>query len=206
MKRIIISQRVDDYPDRDERRDALDQKLPQLLYGCGYLTFPVPNLLSQPVPGATAGAGEALGRWIEEINPHGIVLSGGNDIGSCKERDDAEHQILEYSRDNELPVLGICHGMLAMAVFEGGELHQIDGHVRKSHDLNGEIAGKANSFHNYSLAECPENFDILARSEDGAIEAIKHQTHPWEGWMWHPERAGSEPDRDLGRIKKLFGK
>ena len=47
---------------------------------------------------------------------------------------------------------------------------------------------EVNSFHDWGLDNCPPNFEIMARTNDGVIEAIKHKVLPWEGWMWHPER------------------
>jgi putative glutamine amidotransferase len=77
--------------------------------------------------------------------------------------------------------------------------------VRTRHRLSGEITGEANSYHGFSLASCPEGFEVLAQSEDGEIEAIRHQSLPWEGWMWHPEREALFSARDVQRIKALFG-
>ena len=61
-----------------------------------------------------------------------------------------------------------------------------------------------NSFHNFALSRCSENYRILAKSEDGVIEAIRHKSLPWEGWMWHPERETTFNYEDINRIKDLF--
>jgi len=45
VKVVAVSQRVDDYPDRNERRDVLDQRLIEFLLAAGYLPIPVPNSL-----------------------------------------------------------------------------------------------------------------------------------------------------------------
>ena len=36
------------------------------------------------------------------------------------------------------------------------------------------------------------------------IEAMRHGTLPWEGWMWHPEREANFSPRDLARMKALL--
>lgn len=38
-----------------------------------------------------------------------------------------------------------------------------------------------------------------ALSDDGSIEAVTHNEHPWLAVMWHPERAApfEQDDRDL---------
>jgi putative glutamine amidotransferase len=46
---------------------------------------------------------------------------------------------------------------------------------------------------------------VIARSEDGSIEAIRHTSLLWEGWMWHPEREETFASHDIRRLKMLFG-
>ena len=72
-------------------------------------------------------------------NCHGIVLTGGEDVHPrfygkpelyeyCyKEdvnevRDEFEWRVLEYSKKNKLPMLGICRGLQVANVFYGGTL------------------------------------------------------------------------------------
>jgi putative glutamine amidotransferase len=83
-------------------------------------------------------------------------------------------------------------------------LIEVSGHVRTRHQLSGEIQGEANSYHGLALADCPHDYRVLARSEDGGIEAIRHRQWPWEGWMWHPEREPAFDQRDLLRLRSLF--
>ena len=94
--------------------------------------------------------------------------------------------------------------MQMMAIWAGGELKQVAGHVRSRHRLSGEILGTANSYHAINLLECPRDFVVLARSEDNEIEAIGHTVLRWEGWMWHPEREMEFDGRDLDRMKGLI--
>lgn len=200
MKKVLVSQRVDDYPDRNERRDALDQRLILWLMESKLLPVPVPNLL---IFGRNRS--ESLIEWIREIGAEGVILSGGNDINNCVERDATESELLEFARKNNKPLLGICRGMQMMAVSSGVELIEISGHVRTTHQLNGEITGEANSYHNLALKECPVEYRVTATAKDGSIEAIAHNKLNWEGWMWHPEREEKFLERDKKRIKKMFG-
>ncbi len=200
MRKVAVSQRVDDYPDRGERRDALDQRLALWLMEVKCIPIPVPNLI---IFGRNRH--ENLREWIDATGVEGVVLSGGNDIASCPERDATETVLLDYAREKNLPLLGICRGMQMMAVAAGTELIQVEGHVRVEHNLSGEITGKANSYHNEAVKSCPEGYRITATSEDGTIEAIAHNKLPWEGWMWHPEREDVFMDRDREKAKKLFG-
>lgn len=194
MKLVAVSQRMDVFPERNETRDALDQRLAAWVVSCGYMPVPMPNTL-----------GGAFRVWLAAVQPKAVVLSGGNDIGQCAERDDTELALLTHAREHQLPVLGICRGMQMMAHWAGTGLRAVNGHVRTRHQLNGKISGTVNSYHGYSLSACPDAFEVLARSEDGEIEAIRHRLLPWEGWMWHPEREDRFAANDIHRIKALFG-
>jgi gamma-glutamyl-gamma-aminobutyrate hydrolase PuuD len=95
--------------------------------------------------------------------------------------------------------------MQMLATLAGANLKIINGHVRSRHILQGGIiSGEVNSFHNMSLDTCPEDYHVLATSEDGEIEAICHNRLAREGWMWHPEREATFHVRDISRAKNLF--
>jgi len=200
MKFVAVTQRVDVIADRGERRDCLDQQMVRFLLDAGFLAVPVPNsmVVSESEPSGS------LQDWISGLNPTGIVLSGGNDLGSIPERDHTESQLLQWASEEKVPVLGICRGMQMMGNWAGGVLKSVVGHVRTQHDLQGEISGLANSFHNYAFADCPSGFSVLSRSEDDEIEAVQHENLPWEGWMWHPEREEIFMERDIQRLSGLF--
>jgi N5-(cytidine 5'-diphosphoramidyl)-L-glutamine hydrolase len=204
MKLVAMSQGVTVYPDRNERRDTLDQRLSALLSSTGYVPVPVPNslILATTVHSSVM---DPVTAWMIKVNARAVVLSGGNDIGTCQERDLTESRLLDYAKTNELPALGICRGMQMMAVWSGIKLNPVTGHVRTRHCLRGEVSSDVNSFHNLALSDCPPNFVVIARSEDGSIEAIRHTSLPWEGWMWHPEREETFAEHDVRRLKMLFG-
>jgi gamma-glutamyl-gamma-aminobutyrate hydrolase PuuD len=193
MKLVAVSQRVDTFSERDETQDALDQRLITWVANCGFMPVPVPN-----------GLGGLIRDWLITLQPTALVLSGGNDIGQCAERDETELALLSYAKELTLPVLGICRGMQMMAHWAGATLHLTNGHVRTRHQLSGQISTEVNSYHRYSLTDCPSDFEVIARSEDSEIEAIGHLSLPWEGWMWHPERETEFAQHDIQRMKNLF--
>lgn len=185
---VAISQRVDFLADRNERRDSLDQRLVDWVSALGGLPFPVPNTLAKA----------QLPAWLEVVQPAAIVLSGGSDIGAFPERDALEQALLDHAEVKQLPVLGLCRGMQVLALRLGAGLHPVSGHVRTRHVLSGPYSGTVNSYHTLAPS-CPRDCEVLARSQDGELEAFGHRTLPWQGWMWHPEREPAFTDTDLAR-------
>jgi len=198
MTIVAISQRVDLITDRHERRDSLDQNLGLWLLANNYLPVQIPNILN------ISGNSALLDSWLTSIRPAALILSGGNDLGEYPDRDKTENELMEWASLNKKPVLGICRGMQSMGVWSGSALKPVSGHVRTHHPISGELNRVVNSFHNFSLDQCPRDFEVLALSEDGEIEAIRHKTLPWEGWMWHPERENEFDDIDNIRLRALF--
>jgi gamma-glutamyl-gamma-aminobutyrate hydrolase PuuD len=197
VKTIAISQRVEIDTGRNERSDILDHRLSGFVITAGYLPLPVPNMLG-------AGVSQTCAAWLAATKPDAILLSGGGDLGSHPERDRTEICLLEYAQTNGLPVLGICRGMQFLGVRAGGVLKAVSDHVARQHRLEGEIAGCVNSYHRFSLADCPPDYRVLARCADGEIEAIAHRDLAWEGWMWHPERDHPYQDIFIQRLRALF--
>ena len=203
MKTLAVSQRVDEISDRQETRDSLDQRLVDFLLQAGYNPVPVPNrLLNDRVGVARISYME---KFLKRLLPHAIVLSGGNDLGQSIDRDSTEEFLLDYAEKQGIPVLGICRGMQMMAHKAGVELRAVSEHIGVRHQVFGEICREVNSFHSFSLADCPPGYDVIAISKDNKIEAIRRKELPWEGWMWHPEREKPYECADIHRLKQLFG-
>ena len=201
MKKIAISQRVDFLPKRKEVRDSLDQKLIILISMCNFIPILVPNSL---VNDSKNEVNTKLENFLRTLAIEGIILSGGNNIGEEIKRDKTERILLNFALKNKLPLLGICRGMQMIANFAGEKLHHVKGHADTRNQLRGSINREVNSYHDYSISKCPNDFKVIAHSLDGEIEAIKHKSLPWEGWMWHPEREEKFLEEDINRIKNLF--
>ena len=206
---VGVTQRVDRIEGRSETRDALDQRLAEWLVQAGFLPTPVPNSILAINGPETAADATMLDCWLQVIRPQALILSGGNDIGECPVRDATERHLLAWAEVRRVPVLGVCRGMQMMAAWAGGRLERVVGHVRTRHQLvlhpsTGDWPVSVNSYHDWSISACPDSFEVVAQSEDGAIEAIRHTDLPWEGWMWHPEREYPFNTIDTERMTRLF--
>ena len=167
-KLVAISQRVVGIPAYGEFRDCLDQQWAIWLQSLNLLAVPIPNRLSSPEV------------WIRELRPHGIILSGGNNItfdcyeGSAmeggvtdayRERDETETALVDYAVQENVPLLGCCRGMQFLQVYFGGKLSPLEAvpvvHVASTHDVTitndqlratvGREVITVNSFHNFGI-------------------------------------------------------
>jgi len=195
MIRIGITMRVDVCLEGKERRDSIDQRLLRWVQSLGGLPFPTPNNIR-----SVCEAKE----WLNGLSLDALILSGGNDLGDAPERDITELNLLEAARESKIPVLGICRGMQVMASFFGVGVKELSNHVGTRHNIYGDLQTEVNSFHRFSIEACPSGFSVLAADDVGAIEAIRHNTLPWEAWMWHPEREPVFRQLELDRFCSLI--
>lgn len=192
MKTVLLSQRVEVIESYNERRDCLDQRWCGFLEACGCMPVPVMNCLGD------------MDGFVRAISPAGIILTGGNDLvsygGNAPERDEAERRLMEVGLERDIPIIGVCRGMQFIADHFGAALQKVSGHVASRHMLSGEIARDVNSYHGFAVAGPPEGFDVLARAEDGVIEAMVCWEKKVLAVMWHPERETPYRREDI----KLF--
>jgi N5-(cytidine 5'-diphosphoramidyl)-L-glutamine hydrolase len=204
---VGISQRMDIVSGYDEVRDSLDQRMVRWVISIGFIPILIPNSLVDETTSATEQL--LLKKWIKSVQLDALILSGGNDIGQMGKRDLTELVLLRWAEDSKVPVLGICRGMQMMGLYSGGSLEEVDFHVKVRHELQfdpaeGLFPKEVNSYHNQRLTNCPPAFRVLAKSEDGTLEAMAHEDLPWEGWMWHPEREEVICSIDSDRFKRVI--
>lgn len=209
-RRAVISQRVEVFADRDERRDALDQRWAALLETLALTALPMPNSLTDPAA------------WLAAADPALIVLTGGNDLAdlvdgpdAAPERDRTEALLLAHATGNSIPLLAVCRGLQLIVDSGGGALVPVEGHVAQDHAITAHPAAanwpirdgrSVNSFHNWGAepSAVPAGWELAATAPDGTVEAIVHATLPQVALMWHPER-GETDDDDIALIGQLIG-
>ena len=200
MKIVAVTQRTSVIGPFNEIRDTLDHRLISWLRACGFHVVGVPNYFAVE----DEKASDSLRSWVKNIKPIGFLLTGGDDLGLDENRDELEYEILEIASENIFPVLGICRGMQIMSVWGGGTISPVEGHAGVRHNLLSPTKRSVNSYHTYKIEKMPSSFSSFEHSTEGIIEAIRHDSLPWEGWMWHPERNKHFDSRDLTQISELF--
>jgi len=131
--------------------------------------------------------------------------------GVIRSRDEMEISLLKEALRRGIPVLAICRGIQLINVALGGNLFQdlpvelgISSHRGKRGDAVHKIKVEnepnllsimgineieVNSSHHQAVKNVGEGLTIIAKSEDGIIEALEYSEHPFFlAVQWHPER------------------
>lgn len=193
---ILYTQRVEVIESYNERRDCAHQNIPQFITACGYLPVPLPN-----IP-------ENIEAYFLELKPEGIVMTGGNSLikygGNAPEKDKTDYEVIRNAIKYKVPVYAFCRGMQSVLDYFGNVLIDVEGHVAKRHFVTGLLEKReVNSYHQQGTFEVTDDFEILCRSEDGLIEAIRHKEYPIVAFMWHPEREEPFQLNDISCLKNL---
>lgn len=179
-----------------------------------------PSLLLEPLDGLIIpGGGDIDPRWYGG-EPHDSIY--------CidPERDGFELALARFALNNQIPIFGICRGLQILIVASGGTLishvpdeysglHRIDPEPGQrnptEHQVQITVPGsflaqitKSTTFsvvswHHQAVRTVPQGWRVVAHSlEDGLIEAIEHQYHPWAiGVQWHPELSPNGREHQL---------
>jgi putative glutamine amidotransferase len=198
---IAVSQRVDVIAGRNERRDALDQRWTGFLDACGLLPVAMPNTASPALAAA----------WLEAVAPAGILLTGGNDLtaygGDAPERDAVETLLIEHAVARRIPLMAVCRGLQMLMHHFGAGLERVTGHTGTEHPvvLGDGGTDTVNSYHNWAFTSVPPGFTAWATAPDGVVEAVRHDTLPLLGMLWHPERNAPYRAAEIDLVRRHFG-
>lgn len=174
----------------------------------------------------------------------GVVLSGGEDVHPrlynkpelldlCHEvdepRDEFEWKVLDYTEENNIPLLGICRGLQVVNVHFGGTLlphipvsgkfdhsrtNTSDRYHRVQVDPNSLLKkitlsneGEVNSAHHQAADRIGNGLVANALSPDGIVEGLERQNHNASFLLlvqWHPERMNDLESPFSKNIKQKF--
>ena len=141
----------------------------------------------------------------------GFLFTGGQDVGSCPERDNPETLLLSKALQADKPILGICRGLQFLNVFLGGTLWQDlpsehpseivhrqgkpYGNPTHKVNLSGELKAlldtdilEVNTLHHQAIKDLTNGLIPMAVASDGIIEAVRmdNKRFVW-AVQWHPE-------------------
>lgn len=199
---------------------VLNREYTQAIEAVGGIPYILPVLDREDLFDDIAGRIDGLilsggGDVVEPSNPRGS--SNAN-----LRRTRNENRILRAVLRAELPVLGICRGLQQINVFFGGTLwddlptqkpkavnhrgSRRDQNFRHkiTVELDSELASAfgnpsggeldVNSTHHQAARKVGKSLRVVARAEDGVIEALESVSKSglW-AVQWHPERLGEHP-------------
>jgi GMP synthase (glutamine-hydrolysing) len=134
---------------------------------------------------------------IKAAAPAGVILSGGPE----SVYDNTDFRIPEMLFAADIPLLGICYGMQALADQQGGKVAACAakefGLAYFTHEDDPLFAGvpaKTSVWmsHGDAVTRLPPGFKTLGASDNTLFAAIRHAVKPWYGLQFHPEVTHSE--------------
>lgn len=138
-------------------------------------------------------------------------------------RDEFEMPLTRYFIEMEKPILGICRGIQTLNVALGGTVYQDVVEDLGSTHMNPKMRHpvtalpgsffyntfgetfRVNSTHHQACKDLGEGLVAVCRSVDGSIEAFEHESKPFLGTQFHPERmTGERYDGTTLNFKPVF--
>ena len=198
MKKVFISQRLDNVGKFNEKRNNLDINFLKLFEKLNIIPILIPNdiYLTKKI--------------IKDIKPKGIILTSGGDARKKDARYYSELLLIDFACKKNIPLIGICRGAQAINLYFSGKIKKISNHVRKNHKLKIHFGNKqkviTNSYHDYGIKKeiLGKNLKVLGETNDGSIELFRHKSKKIVGMMWHPERFKKLRSFELKIFKNLL--
>ncbi|AFN75523.1 GMP synthase glutamine-hydrolyzing [Melioribacter roseus P3M-2] len=143
-----------------------------------------------------------LNKIIEE-RPKGIILSGGPMSVYDEDAPVVDKKIFELG----IPILGICYGMQLIARYNGGNVEPASNREYGKAEIN--IIGDDNLLkdvennsvvwmsHGDYITELPNDYKIIARTENSPICAISNPAKKIYGLQFHPEVVHSKDGKKI---------
>jgi len=150
---------------------------------------------------------------IQEINPKGIVLSGGPATVTSSRSPFPDEKIFSLG----IPILGICYGAQLMAKFFGGKVEKAKEReygkvilkVRSRLTLFKGLSEKEVVWmsHGDKITQLPPGFRIIGSTENSSFAAIEERKRKFFGVQFHPEVVHTPKGKIIFRnfLKEICG-
>lgn len=192
-----------------------------------------PLVLHGPAADPTAGLADRLRRFDGVLLPGGADLGprryGQEPVPEVVDvvdfQDELDLAVARVVVDLGLPALAICRGMQVLNVALGGTLvqhlapssvHHVDpdGRGECDHDVTVELGSRlhavvgadrvaVSSYHHQALDRLGAGLRIVARADDGCVEAVEHGSADVLAVQWHPEDTHATRATDLALFADL---
>ncbi|WP_227397100.1 glutamine-hydrolyzing GMP synthase [Jeotgalibacillus aurantiacus] len=130
---------------------------------------------------------------IKELNPSGIIFSGGPNSVYDENSFRADERIFDLG----IPVLGICYGMQLMTMHFGGKVEKAknreygkaDIHIEKAEGLFKDLPLTQTVWmsHGDLVVEAPPSFDVVATNPSCPVASISNDDQKLHAVQFHPE-------------------
>ncbi|MBQ7707903.1 MAG: glutamine-hydrolyzing GMP synthase, partial [Lachnospiraceae bacterium] len=141
---------------------------------------------------------------IKEMNPKGIILTGGPNSVYAEESPRYSRDLFEIG----VPILGICYGSQLEAYTLDGEVKTAPvseyGKTETFIDVNDSklfdgVSSKINSWmsHTDYIAKAPEGFRVTAHTKDCPVAAMEDESRKLYATQFHPEVTHTEDGQKI---------
>ncbi|MCH8286983.1 glutamine-hydrolyzing GMP synthase, partial [candidate division KSB1 bacterium] len=138
-------------------------------------------------------------------NPKGLVLSGGPMSIYEEDAPKIDKELFSF----EIPLLGICYGLGVLADHHNGnmvnsgksEYGAAELEIIKNSDLFSDIENKSRVWMSHAdrLESLPDGFEIIGRTSNSPIAAIRNIQKKLYGIQFHPEVAHTKYGAEILR-------
>lgn len=154
-----------------------------------------------------------------DVDPSCFGAENAGSRGTNPEADAFDLALARYAQHHKLPLFAICRGHQILNVAMGGTLDQDIDQSQITHSpppagpgetgsvsheitidessllLRSVLGSRAtvNSIHHQAIDQCAPNLRVVARADDGTVEAVEPIDPRWLalGVQWHPEKMES---------------
>ena len=143
-----------------------------------------------------------------------VVLSGSNASGGLPERIGEYGDEINFAKRHKGPLLGICFGHQLISMAFGGLVSRMQTNLTGFREVNVSILDSIFAdlpekiivceAHSRTVERIPINFQIIAHTAIGGIEAIRNGSGVIYGLQFHPERCSQKYPHGLRVLTNFF--